>query len=65
MPIKRVWIEPGCIRCNLSEDTCPEVFHVLDDGATVRPGADLVKNEALIRRAADTCPVEVIKFEEG
>ena len=65
MAIKRVWIEEGCIRCNLSEDTCPEVFHVKDDGATVRPDADLVKHEAKIREAAEGCPVEVIKFEEG
>ncbi len=65
MAIKKVWIEDGCIRCNLSEDTCPEVFHVTDTGATVRPGADFVKHEKLIREAAQGCPVEVIKFEES
>ena len=65
MAIKKVWIEEGCIRCNLSEDTCPEVFHVTDEGATVRPGADLQRHEALIRRSAEGCPVEVIKFTEG
>ena len=65
MPITKVWIEPGCVRCMLSEDTCPEVFHVGPDGAEVRPGADLVKHDAKIREAAEGCPVAVIKFQES
>ncbi len=65
MAIKRVWIEPGCIRCNISEDTCPEVFHVETSGSTVRPNVDPGPHEAKIRRAADLCPVQVIRFEEG
>jgi hypothetical protein len=28
MPNKRVWLEPGCVRCMRSEDTCPEAFPV-------------------------------------
>ena len=64
MVITKVWIEPGCIRCNISEDTCPEVFHVLTSGSTVRPGVDPALHEAGIRRAADLCPVQVIRFEE-
>ncbi len=64
MVISKVWIEPGCIRCNISEDTCPEVFHVLTDGATVRAGVDPGPHDAKVRRAADLCPVQVIKFEE-
>lgn len=64
MPIKRVWIEEGCIACGLSEGTCPEVFHVAER-AQVRPGADFVKHDQAIRDAARNCPVEVIKFEEG
>ena len=65
MAITRVWIEPGCISCNLSRDTCPAVFEVLDNGAVVKPGADFVANDAAIREAAEGCPVEVIKFEES
>ncbi len=65
MSISRVWVESGCISCHLSEDTCPEVFVVKGNGAEVRPGADLVKNDALIREMADACPVSVIKFEEA
>ena len=64
MPITRVWVEPGCVRCMLSEETCPEVFHIAEMGAEVRPGADFVKHDAAIRKAAEGCPVEVIKFEE-
>ena len=28
MAIKRVWIEEGCISCDVSESNCPEVFKV-------------------------------------
>lgn len=65
MAITKVWIEPGCIICHLSEDTCPAVFFVDGTGAHVKPGADLAGNDALIREAAEGCPVSVIKFEEA
>lgn len=64
MAITKVWVEPGCISCHFSQDTCPAVFEVLDEGAVVKPGADFSKHEAAIREAADGCPVQVIKFEE-
>lgn len=64
MGIKKVWVEDGCICCNISEDTCPEVFEVKDKGAIVRPGVEFGPYEEKIREAADACPVEVIKFEE-
>ena len=35
MTITRVWIEEGCISCGNSEDNCPEVFKVKDEGAVV------------------------------
>jgi ferredoxin len=63
MAITRVWIEPGCISCHYSEATCPAVFHVGDQGAVVRPGADLAAHEQDIRDAAEGCPVQVIRFE--
>ena len=28
MPIRKIWIEEGCISCNLCEDTAREVFRV-------------------------------------
>ncbi len=69
MPIRRVWIDEGCIACDLCEDLCPEVFEV-PAGRTslVRKKyarhlgrADVQEN---VREAADSCPVEVIKFED-
>jgi len=64
LPIKRVWIEPGCIVCNLCEETCPQVFKVTATDCIVKPDADLSLAER-IRHAAQECPVEVIKIEES
>ena len=66
--IRRVWIEEGCISCNLCEDLAPEVFEV-------PPGSDskLKKRyekalgdpavQEKVQEAADSCPVEVIQVE--
>ena len=62
MAVSKVWIEDGCTGCGLCGDICPEVFTV-DDVAVVNDGADLSKNEDLIKESAESCPVEVIKFE--
>jgi len=63
MAIKKVWIEDGCTSCALCEDICPEVFEMPDE-AVVKEGADLNANEDSIKEAAESCPAEVIKFEE-
>jgi ferredoxin len=65
MAIRKVWIEPGCITCGLSSDSCPAVFTIPagSNTAVVKPGADLVLHESAIREAAETCPVSVIKYE--
>ena len=67
MAITRVWIEEGCIACGKSEINCPEVFKVDDGGwfSTVIEGVDFSLYENEIKLAAEDCPVEVIKFEEG
>lgn len=62
MSIKKVWIEDGCTACGLCEDICPAVFRV-DDISVVRDGASLAENAEKIKEAADSCPVEVIKYE--
>lgn len=62
MAIKKVWIEDGCTACGLCESTCPSVFKT-EDTATVIPGANFAENEAGIKEAAESCPVEVIKYE--
>ena len=65
MAITRVWIEEGCISCGSSESNCPEVFKVGDEGAVVLEGVDYSPLEEKIKKAADGCPVEVIKYEEA
>mgnify|MGYP002172546447 FL=1 len=62
MAIKRVWIEDGCISCSNAENICPEVFNVVDTN-TVIEGVDLSRFEDKIKEAAESCPVEVIKYE--
>ena len=60
--MKKVWIEPGCITCGKCEFIEPEVFEVLDI-AYVKRDIDPKKYEALIKEAAKSCPVQVIKYE--
>lgn len=63
MPIKKVWIEEGCTLCNLCESICPDIFEMTDTTSKVKDGAELDSNEACIKEAAESCPVEVIKYE--
>ena len=63
MAIKKVWIEDGCTSCGLCQDICPEVF-IVEDAAAVIDGVNFEDYDAGIREAADSCPVEVIKFSE-
>jgi ferredoxin len=62
MAIKKVWIEDGCTACGLCESICPEVF-VVEDEATVIDGVDFSQHESEIIDSAESCPVEVIKYE--
>ena len=62
MAISRVWIESGCISCGVAEGICPEVFKVVDTN-TVIEGTDLSRFEEKIKEAAESCPVDVIKYE--
>ena len=65
MAITRVWIDEGCIGCGLSESNCPEVFKVeLGELSEVIEGVDYSGLEEKIKKAAEGCPVEVIKYDE-
>ena len=69
MAIKRVWIEEGCISCNLCEDLCPEVFEVPIGGdcqptANHRSYLGSPEKAEQIQEACDACPVEVIQLEK-
>jgi ferredoxin len=63
MEIKKVWIEDGCTACGLCESICPEVFTVNDE-ATVNQGVNFAEFSHQIKDAADSCPIEVIIYEE-
>ncbi len=67
MAITKVWIEPGCIMCELSVETCSAVFELSDeaDSTHVLSDVDFTQYEAEIKEAADGCPVQVIKYEEN
>ena len=62
MALSKVWIEDECTACGLCESICPEVFEV-QDVAVVKEGVDFSEYEDEIKEAAETCPVEVIKYE--
>jgi ferredoxin len=68
MTIRRVWIEEGCISCNLCEDLVPEVFEV-PAGETCHPKRGHEKHlgepdmDERVQEAADSCPVEVIQLD--
>lgn len=69
MELKNVSIDEGCIACNLCEDLAPEVFQVpAGENCRVRTDwrARLVETPALedvVREAAASCPVEVIRLD--
>lgn len=65
MPIKKVWIEEGCISCSLCMDICPQVFDVKDsEDCVITANAlqhfDTQHDEIVL--AAEDCPVEVIQY---
>ena len=63
MAIKKVIIEEGCTSCGLCEEICPDVFEMPDE-AQVKEGADFSAHKEGIIEAADSCPVEIIKYEK-
>ena len=62
MAIEKVWIEEGCTVCGLCAEICPEVF-AIEAEAIVKSGVDFTKHESCIKEAAESCPVEIIKYD--
>ena len=52
----------GCISCGLCAGTCPEVFHMGDDGLAHGSGIPEGQLEAA-QEARDGCPVSAISIE--
>ena len=63
MAITKVWVEEGCTACGLCEGIAPDVFEI-DEYSEVKKDAVFVGNEDDIIESAESCPVEVIKYEE-
>ena len=61
--MKKVSIAPGCISCGSCQFIVPEVFEVTDI-SRVKDNVNLEKYKALIEKAAEKCPVQVITIEE-
>ncbi|MBI2931390.1 MAG: 4Fe-4S binding protein [Planctomycetes bacterium] len=63
--VAKVWIIPGCIVCDLCEDTVSEVFHVTDTTSLVKLDHQDQWGQwsDKIIEAAVGCPVNVIKYE--
>lgn len=59
----KVRIEEGCIGCGICIDTCPEVFHLNDEGLSEVQEQPKPENEDSAQDAADACPVSVIITE--
>ena len=53
-----------CTGCEMCVDTCPDVFEITDDIATVK--VDEIPPDAIdcAQQAAEECPVEAITIEE-
>ena len=62
MALNKVWIEEGCTVCGLCEEISSEVFK-MEDEATVIEGVNYDNFEKKIKEAAESCPVEIIKYE--
>ena len=56
-------VNENCIGCGLCAGTCPEVFHMGDDGVAHGSGIPEGQLEAA-QEAQDGCPVSAISIEE-
>ena len=54
-----------CIGCGLCAEICPAVFQMDDDQAVAKLETVPPEAEDACRDAAQQCPVEAIKIEEG
>ena len=60
--MKKVWVDDECIACGTCVDICPDVFELEGDIASLKDGADLTLDDAIVE-SAEACPVEAIHYE--
>ena len=56
-------IEDTCTACGLCVDTCPEVFTLDDETASIIVDVVPAELEDAVQQAAEECPVECIIIE--
>ena len=60
-----VRVDPDlCEGCGVCEETCPEVFEIVDDLAEVKVDEVPAEYEDTCREAAADCPTDAIIIEE-
>lgn len=58
-------VNDGCIGCGLCAGTCPEVFHMKDEGTAEAVEGDIpAEAEATAQEAENGCPVGAIESRE-
>ncbi len=61
----KVEVDPDlCTGCELCVDTCPDIFEMGDDVATVKVETVPEDSEDCAIQAAEDCPAEAITVEE-
>ena len=61
--MKKLIIQPGCITCGACEYVAPAVFEVTDI-SHIKENSDLETNKTCIQKAIESCPVNVIEYQE-
>ena len=61
--MKKLIIQPGCITCGVCKYIAPNVFEVTDI-SHIKENVDLDTNKACIQEAIESCPVNVIEYDD-
>ncbi|GAN33190.1 MAG: hypothetical protein UZ01_00494 [Candidatus Brocadia sinica] len=63
MKMKTVWFEGDCIKCSMCVEEASGAFDFVKElGPQVKSGVDVALHAEDIKRAADICPTQCIKY---